>query len=56
MLPALPFYWPKTHKCCLIHSIFELGIQASFWDQDELESPEEAEAEADSDIEALAWV
>jgi transposase len=43
--------------CCLISSAFELGIEAKFWDQAELEAGEETEAEGpDEEIEALAWV
>ena len=45
--------------CCLIHSIFELGIEARFWDEAEIAGPESelvpVEEEADL-AEAFAWV
>jgi transposase len=44
--------------CVLIHSIFELGIEATFWGKDEIEGQAEREPTAfdDETIEALAWV
>jgi len=48
--------------CCLIHSIFELGIQAKFWDKTvETEPMIEADPEPvgvgiEDDAEAWAWV
>jgi hypothetical protein len=43
--------------CCLISSAFELGIEAKFWGEDELEAGEEESREnQDEEIEAMAWV
>jgi hypothetical protein len=43
--------------CCLISAAYELGIEATFWEQDEAEPVEAPEVEtADEMIEALAWM
>jgi hypothetical protein len=42
--------------CCLIHSMYELGIVPEFWGQDEPTAVACEPREADEDIEALAWV
>jgi transposase len=43
--------------CCLIQSMFELGIEATFWAKDEAETATAAEiATADEAIEAMAWM
>lgn len=44
--------------CCLIQSIFELGVAPTFWTRDEIEGkPEPVHAVIDTDaIEALAWM
>jgi transposase len=44
--------------CCLIHAVFELGIQASFWGRDALngEDQESAGADVEETVAALAWV
>jgi hypothetical protein len=44
--------------CCLIHSIFELGIEARFWDEAELVEPEPelVAVGAEDETEAWAWV
>lgn len=43
--------------CCLIHSIFELGIAPTFWTKDEIEGkPEPVHAVESDAIDALAWL
>ena len=44
--------------CCLIHSVFELGIEAKFWDEAvEMEpEPEAVAVGVEDDSEAWAWV
>lgn len=43
--------------CCLIHSIFELGIAPTFWTRDEIEGrPEPVHAIESDSIDALAWL
>jgi transposase len=44
--------------CCLIHSIFELGIEAKFWDEavEPVAEPESVAIGAEDDSEAWAWV
>jgi transposase len=44
--------------CCLIHSIFELGIEAKFWDEavEAVAEPEPVTIGVEDDSEAWAWV
>ena len=44
--------------CCLIHAVFELGIEATFWGRDEIETDGQPapESEGDDLIAAMAWV
>ena len=42
--------------CCLIQSIYELGITATFWGQDESAETEPVAVEEIDDMAALAWI
>lgn len=41
--------------CCLIHSLFELGIEAKFWGRDEMKPTIEVDTNSEL-LDALAWM
>ena len=38
------------------HALFELGVKSNFWNNDELVATDIQHAEADEDIEVIAWL
>ena len=42
--------------CCLIQSIYELGIVATFWGRDEPPAPLSITSDVDDELAALAWI